>query len=1143
MGKLGKQVFRQYVEFECDRQLFWLVGREDGRWMTKPEAPVPRDERRARPEMAAALGRAYEQRVYRFLLRLKGTLAELDPRGEVVESSLDVDLLGAVAAEQGLGERPDVFAMLEHQWETPASFLCRIFGVDAGDEIPVQRWSGTMRPDILLVKRDPGLVQELLPDGTVVSRVEGDGRSALQLIDIKHTSEQGVGKRQFVELIFYAHALSAWLHEEGLDEHFFVPIDGHGIMPQRDATRLIIASAEELVAQCVPLVWEESAHIFEHTCAQLQRLWAQAPHHTTTVAVNIQPACGRCDFLEDCKRSLGMPEDTEDVSIESARGWDLRLMPYTSRSISEQLRVKGFRTVGDVVAGLHTVEMGETPEPLYPEQPLLSLKAQALVDGGAVYPDRQGDVGQRHLSLAIPNHSDIALVFDVESDPTNDVVFGVAFDLSIFVAPGRPLASLHNAWWKAWRALLDGGAAQEDLEPASIEALLDWGALRAAAEKGVEEAELRRRVRGQVESFWHSLCALNQDFGGVTLALPGEDFRGVEVKTALVAFQYAYVNMGLEPNHEEMLTLRTVTVLFHLLQMCNALEALLVVSGEYGVIGPSVGGFYWSMEQLQNIQDMLERHLPFLVADDAVRHQFGSLIGWLTPSDSGVAHFHQHKKIFNLRTFVETSVGLPHVINYTWHEMATEHYKCHFDRRFWPRHFNYMDFSVWHDYLQEADSEARAERVQAILRQLKLKVGYIGRLRRRYQQQARSRALLTRARPISTEGLRRGLPDARFHPLARFWALYSKLSATVGELEAEAARSNYPAWSIGKLAAGEASDVEAHSDDQMEGHFTFVLRGLSANMSLSDGDYVYLLPEALRDANMWELAAWQVIIEDMSWDSVRRGYVVRADFNGRDVHPWYGMSPEERSDETWFVYPRAGDIWPGYLFANKDSFLSRESLGVSWLGHRLAYLWGIGAGRHVAVPDSLCFGSPEMTIYAPDKLPQGAARSMPLPTLHPAPDPSQQQAIEMALGTTISCIQGPPGTGKSQTSAALLEAWLRDRGRPARVLVTATSYAAMRVVLDKLRHSRLADGQPGLAATIPKVFLRSARREPIASEPGLSDVRDLVISKNAFLDGQQIKQNRRGGLLEDHLGEHFVLFANAWSLYKFGARNSARKSA
>ena len=132
MGKLSKQVFRQYVEFECDRQLFWLVGREDRRWMTKPEAPIPRDERRARPEMAAALGKAYEQRVYRFLLRLKGTAADLDPRGDVVESSLDADLMEELGEDQAAGERPATFALLEHQWETPASFLRHVFGSPVG---------------------------------------------------------------------------------------------------------------------------------------------------------------------------------------------------------------------------------------------------------------------------------------------------------------------------------------------------------------------------------------------------------------------------------------------------------------------------------------------------------------------------------------------------------------------------------------------------------------------------------------------------------------------------------------------------------------------------------------------------------------------------------------------------------------------------------------------------------------------------------------------------------------------------------------------------------------------------------------------------------------------------------------------------
>ncbi len=1139
MGKLSKQVFRQFVEFECDRQLFWLLGREDGRWMVDPRAPAPRDEQRSKPEVAAELGKAYEQRVYQFLGRLDGTQADTDPRGNVVESTLDAELMADLFDDLRAGALPDRICLLEHQWETPPSFLERIFGLSAGEEVPVQQWSGHMRPDIILLEQGEGEARALRPDGEVESLREGHGRIGLQLLDIKHTSEQGVGKRQFVELIFYAHGLSCWLREQGLEDRYYVAVDGHGIVPQRDMTRLLITGVDDLKKLRVPLIWEEAAHTFEVTRARLQHLRSRSPSRVAAVSVNIQPACGRCDFLEDCKRSLGMDEGKE----APPGSWDLRLIPYTSRSISEQLRERGFRTVGDVAAGLDTLELGETPEPLYPERPLLALKARALLAGEATYPDPDGAVDQRHLSIAIPQFSNLALVFDVESDPTNDVVFGVAFDLDISVVQSSPLASLHEGWWVAWRDTLGRSERVEDMDLEAIEGLLDWKALGGAADEGADDEELRRRVRQSVRDFGRSLWALDRHFGGFEITLTGEDLRGCTLSAARASFRYAYINMGLEPNHEEVLASRTVEVLYHVLQVCNGIEALIQVQGQWGPMGLSFGGFYWSAEQMQNIQDMLERHLPFLINGEVVRAQFASLVAWLTPSDSGVAHFHQHKKLFNLRTFVETCMGLPHVINYTWHEMAAADYGVTFDGRFWPKHFNYMDFSAWHDYLQELDTAAKAAQVQRIQTELLLKVGAIGRLRRDHQRRARSRDLLAKARqkPISASQMNRGMPDGRFHPLARFWALFSKLNGTIAELEAEAARTNYPAWSIGKLAAGEVTGLQGHSEDGKKGYFDFTLRGLSSNMAVHEESWVYLLPEGFRDSLVWELECAKVTIDQLTWDAAGRCYQVRARFGGSKEHPWFSLTPEQRRAEAWFLYPQASDNWSGRLFQNKDSLLGRDHLGISWLGRRLAYQWGIGDSHQIPTPTSLRFGRPEVYVFAPEMLPRGDAGPMPSVTLSPGPDASQREAIELALGSTISCIMGPPGTGKSQTIATLIEAFLRSRSGPSRVLVTTFSYAAMRVVLDKVRASRLEDGSPGAAASATLVLARSSGRDRVEPEPGLCDVRDLVLGTDgATLDDEKVKLSPRRRL-DDQLGASFILFSNAYGLHRLGTRSSSPK--
>lgn len=1139
MGKLGKQLFKQFVEFECERQLLWLLGRGDGRWIDPLRAPVPKDTRNVRPEVAAALGKVYEQRVYGSLRHLTEAQFALDPMNQVIETTLDAELARELVDEV----RADGAAvLLEHQWEMAEGFLAEIFQVGEG-EVPLQRWTQMMRPDLILLSSDDSeATRALRPGGRVEALGAGHGKVRLSLIDIKHTSEQGVGKRQFVELLFYAHALSHWLAHHGLEDVLFVGLDEHGIFPQLDLHDAFITSVASLRSCAVGLVWEESAHIFDFACERIRELWSGAPHRPEAVPVNIQAACGRCDFLEDCKRSLGMSAGGVSAG-GSASSWDLRLLPYTSRGISEQLRRRGFQTVGDVASGIDALKLGDTPEPLYPERPLLKLKAEALSKGRDVFPDPQGAVDQRHLAMTLPRHTDLALTFDVEMDPTNGVVFGAAFDLVASVASASPLASAHNAWWAAWRAALSKGRAPDAADLALVEGALDRAALDDALDGMPPEkrqAHIQRLLREVGESLW----ALHEEsLGTLEIFEVGETCRGYELPTARMFFQYADVNMDLEPIHEQNLAARMVTVLYHMLRVCGGAEELVVALGAYGSVGTSFGGFYWSMEQLNNIQDMLERHLLFLVNDPSVRERFASLVMWLTPSDSGVAHFLQHKKLFNLRSFVETCVGLPHVINYTWHEIAEARHGYRFKRRFWPRHFNYMDFSVWHDYLQESNPMDRGQLVAEIIEELKKKVGMISRLRRDYQRSGREVVSGRMKRPVDMARQSKGMPDAQMHALARFWCLFARLTGSAQQWEAELARSNYPAWSVGKLAAGIAEQLSVTSEDQLSGTFDFLMRGMSSNMKISEGSHVFLIPESRRDLHPYALEKrWKVSVEAMRWDPTQRGYRVRAAFGGgwgNDAHPWFEMTAQARQAEAWFVYPQAGDFWSGRLFQNKDNLLKRQSLGVSWLGGRLATRWGVGGGVSLAPPKSLTFGLPEVYLYAPELLPTPSAPPAPRFRVSPEPDDSQKAAITQALQGPLACIQGPPGTGKSQTIAALIDAFLAGRSGPARVLVTAFSYSAMTVVLDKVRKSRAQGGGPSAAAQTQTVFMRSASRDPLPPQPGLRDVDDLTASPRAIkLNGARL--SLRGKRLEDYLDERFILFANAHSLYNLATPSKSK---
>ena len=95
----------------------------------------------------------------------------------------------------------------------------------------------------------------------------------------------------------------------------------------------------------------------------------------------------------------------------------------------------------------------------------------------------------------------------------------------------------------------------------------------------------------------------------------------------------------------------------------------------------------------------------------------------------------------------------------------------------------------------------------------------------------------------------------------------------------------------------------------------------------------------------------------------------------------------------------------------------------------------------------------------------------------PPLDDSKQRALRQVFTHPTSCILGPPGTGKSQAICALIDEFLmRHPNRPLKILVSASSYEPMRVVLDKLQSHRDHEGSPTLAAQIEKVWLHSSTR-------------------------------------------------------------------
>jgi DNA polymerase III delta prime subunit len=351
----------------------------------------------------------------------------------------------------------------------------------------------------------------------------------------------------------------------------------------------------------------------------------------------------------------------------------------------------------------------------------------------------------------------------------------------------------------------------------------------------------------------------------------------------------------------------------------------------------------------------------------------------------------------------------------------------------------------------------------------------------------------------------------------------------------------FPDFSIGKMAAAKVSDLRIVHHGENKLYYKFSIKGLSSNMKLKEGDFVLLIPSAKRDLNAnFEMYNWRVTIKEKVWDPNINGNQIITEDSGVDVFDKCkkeGIVPRGQ----WYLYPLTFDAWSRKLTnKKKNGLFQREYFGTSWLGHRLSYLWKIRSNPELSKPSKWDFETPSIYLFAPELLfdlkVSSPAQKL-ITNIYPKPDSSQEEAIKNSLSHTISAILGPPGTGKSQTIAALVDEYLCRRKikgiKRTRILITSFSYAALRVVIEKIREkSRDKDGNNTLSSQTQLIFLKSEGTMSFEKKSGCRDVHDLVRKKNrawTFNGESRIVTPKKP--LEEQLEDCCIMFANAHQLY------------
>ena len=273
--------------------------------------------------------------------------------------------------------------------------------------------------------------------------------------------------------------------------------------------------------------------------------------------------------------TLGMKEGVP------RKDWSVHLLPYISPSIAQQLENRGFKTIGDVAERIHTVEVGTTPEPLYPELPLLPLKAKALIQDEMIVPR----AGQTY-SYAIPKFVTLSLTFCVESDPANNRVFASGLSLNMGVPPKSSYCLAFDNWWRVWKTALNRISRQTDPD---IESILQDVKIE------LDSILFRSVPEPMILTFYEAITALK----GFAIKVPGDSIKDKKLVHAWVTYNYIYINEDLKPKNELRLANKLVSRLHALIQISNILELYCVVQGrkEGTYFGPKMALFYWLTDE------------------------------------------------------------------------------------------------------------------------------------------------------------------------------------------------------------------------------------------------------------------------------------------------------------------------------------------------------------------------------------------------------------------------------------------------------------------------------------------------------------------------------------------------------------------
>lgn len=426
-----------YLRTNCDRELFFSLFKSNSQETLEAAGiPVPLS---ARPniQLVTEAGVEFEDHEYKMLVDVFSAptvQSQLKADGKFDE----IDLVGALRVA------PTPSFCLQPAIE-PEDFRSRLLeqslGLTPTQVLNFPTLQG-MRPDIVLVRPNIGLLWEVAPTGKRRRLPAAHTRTALSVVDVKNTAEGN--KSYAAEVVLYSIVLANWLEYKGLQNKYFVSDEcflwTHQEKPALDA--LLANQAGATTEQKFKVILDTLERVeFSVVAPSVVRFLTQdvlrvldqaATHGWTTIDYHVCGLCSNCDWL-GFERWLSSDDKTR---LQAHPDWYCKPAAHMSDHLSQLPQLsKGARQVleGEGTHNLTSVCVLPATAPVLKEHSFLKRERSYLARRAQAIKTGVTDTDAEAALAGLAQWIDLQIFIVVNFDAAAGCLTGIAFRYVHFV--------------------------------------------------------------------------------------------------------------------------------------------------------------------------------------------------------------------------------------------------------------------------------------------------------------------------------------------------------------------------------------------------------------------------------------------------------------------------------------------------------------------------------------------------------------------------------------------------------------------------------------------------------------------------------------------------------------------------------------